>query len=56
MPETRTGTETHSRQTSNGPGRHRGQADAAEESRQDAHGRHRRPNGQSEQNGRNERE
>jgi hypothetical protein len=49
MSEHQTGTETHSSQTSDGSGRHRGQAAGAEESRQDAHGRHRRPNGQNEQ-------
>lgn len=43
-----TGNETHGSRTPDGSGRHRGRAAGAEDSRQDAHGRHRRPDGRNE--------
>lgn len=48
MSESETGTETHGGQTSDGSGRHRGRAAGTEDSRRDAHGRHRRPDGRNE--------
>ena len=48
MPEPETGNETRSSRTPDGSGKHRGQAAGTEDPRQDAHGRHRRPDGRSE--------
>ncbi|RAJ70360.1 hypothetical protein K378_01525 [Streptomyces sp. Amel2xB2] len=48
MPESETANETRDSRAANGSGKHRGQAAGTEDPRQDARGRHRRPEGRSE--------